>query len=77
VPAIREKKTRSGERRDAHRSKESRRRRSREHETERRDERLPATVRSAPVANKATADPDSPFAALSALKAQLEKRTQD
>jgi ATP-dependent RNA helicase SUPV3L1/SUV3 len=42
-----------------------------------RDERPRPHVQASPSAPKATFDPDSPFAALSSLKAALEKRSQE
>jgi hypothetical protein len=42
-----------------------------------RQERPRLHMHASPPASKATFDPDSPFAALSSLKAQMEKRSQD
>jgi ATP-dependent RNA helicase SUPV3L1/SUV3 len=43
----------------------------------RREERPRAALQASPPGRKAGFDPDSPFAALSALKATLDKRTQE
>ena len=42
-----------------------------------RDERVHPHMQATPTASSAAFDPDSPFAALSSLKAALEKRSQD
>jgi ATP-dependent RNA helicase SUPV3L1/SUV3 len=63
-------------RREANRRKEAKYRRERERGANR-QERARVPMQSAAPSKKATIDPDSPFAALSSLKAQLEKRTQE
>ena len=55
-----------------------RRREERKHGDRRRgDERPPMQMRSAPPPSRSEVDPDSPFAALGALKLALEKRAQE
>ena len=43
----------------------------------RREERPRVALQASPPGRKGSFDPDSPFAALSALKASLDKRTQE
>jgi hypothetical protein len=54
-----------------------RRRESRRKGPNQRDERPRAHLPASPSAPKAAFDPDSPFAALSSLKAAMEKRSQE
>jgi ATP-dependent RNA helicase SUPV3L1/SUV3 len=61
--------------RDRDKSQRSKRRPG--NDRRRRDEGPPHQIRSASPAKRREADPDSPFAALGALKQALEKRTED
>jgi ATP-dependent RNA helicase SUPV3L1/SUV3 len=77
---------RPGQERNADRHRDRDRDRNRDHrrrdgrpgdDRRRRDDRPPLQTRSAPTTKKGEVDPDSPFAALGALKQALEKRAQD
>jgi hypothetical protein len=54
-----------------------RREQRREGPKQRREEGRRVQFQSSPPAAKGAVDPDSPFAALSSLKAAMEKRSQD
>ncbi|KAB2912547.1 MAG: helicase [Hyphomicrobiaceae bacterium] len=69
-------KAKQGPRRDQH-AKPDRRDRRRDATKSRREERPRTPLQASPPSQKAGFDPDSPFAALSSLKAAMEKRTQE
>ena len=66
-----------GDKQPAQQARPQRRDGQRQRPNKRGDDRPRAQLQASPTAQRGTFDPDSPFAALSSLKAALEKRSQD